>query len=208
MNESFDRLKVKRGAPVTSWFADALQKAIERTHTLSGPHTRRKITPWGTHTSVIASDGTGDSAVFRPAVKVKNGLAEVRWSGPRALIGGVAPTIGGKEIFTPLGDGQRPALYVSAKDFGPLGECGIYFRCTADPADDFRLVTVTPVAAPSLPPHEARVAHKLALFLRLRHNRITYVEDADRELFCSQGFLAILTREGGSFEPLFWAKFG
>ena len=98
MNESFDRFIVKRGAPVSPWFADALQRAIERSRSLAGPHTRRKVTPWGTHTSVIAADGDGAIDVFRPSVKITGDSAEVRWTGPRALIGGVAPTINDKEI--------------------------------------------------------------------------------------------------------------
>lgn len=209
--DSVERLFLKRGERVTDAHVRALDRAIAGTAKLGGIGTRRRVLPWGTITSFAGRGGGGaDAPVFRPEVSILEGgeAAEVRWSGPRALIGGIVPTIVDAEIFTedPV-TGLRPALRVERAQCSEAGECGIFFRVEVNRADDFRAATVTPIAAPALPPREPGIAHKLALFLRLRRDRLSYIETDDRELFSSQGFLAILRRDSGIFEPLFWATF-
>ena len=50
---------------------------------------------------------------------------------------------------------SRARHVTSGRDFSPdTGECGIYFRVTVDPADQFTSRIVTPIAARSLPPRQ------------------------------------------------------
>jgi hypothetical protein len=204
---SIERLELRHGEKVTAEHLNALDRAIARSRYLPGPRVRRRVWPWGTSHSYYGHGGTGSAPVFQPVVNVLDrDTAEVRWDGPRATIGGVAPTIDDVEIFEKdEATGQRPALLVQRSDFGDQAECGIYFRVTV--GTDFRAKSVTPIAAPSLPDRAAYQADCLALFLRLRAGSITYNEEDDRELFSSQGFFAVLRRPSGIFEPLFWAKF-
>ncbi len=206
---SIERLELRAGEKVTAAHVAALDRSISKNAGLPGVGVRRKVFPWGTTYSYHGTGGGGGSApVFAPQVEIiDRDTAAVRWDGPRALIGGVAPTIDAKEIFETLPEtGLRPALLVTRGQFGPLGECGIYFRVTVG-GDDFSARTVIPVAAPTLPSREAHQADCLALFLRLRAGIVSYEEDDDRELFSAQGFLAINRRASGIFEPLFWARF-
>jgi hypothetical protein len=202
-----DRLELRHGEKVTAEHINALDRAIARHRGVPGVRVRRHIWPWGTSYSYHGTGGSGSAPVFQPVVNVLDrDTVEVRWDGPRTLIGGVAPTIDDVEIFeTDERTGQRPALLVTRGDFGEQGECGIYLRVTVDA--DFRAKIVTPIAAPTLPDRAAYQADCLALFLRLRGGSITYNEEDDRELFSAQGFFAVLRRPTGIFEPLFWAKF-
>lgn len=204
-----DRLFIRQGAVVTDAHLRALDAAIARATPRPSAGTRLTITPDGYHRSYSGAPGGASSPVFRPAVSLVNGGALVRWSGPRALIGGVVPTIGDVEIFaTDPATKARPHLEVTAADVNEHGECGIYFRVEVDRADDFRVRAVLPVASAQLPPpKEPGIAYCLALFLRTRGGRLTYVEDDDRELFSNQGFFAANRRTDGTFEPLFWARF-
>lgn len=201
-----DRLVVKTGATPTARDVRALDTAIDRTVKLPGIGVRRRVLPWGTITNYSGSRaGSGSAPIFRPAVRILKDTAEVRWSGPRALIGGVAPAFGKIEIFDGKEIRSRPAVMISDNEVNAIGEVGIYFRVQVD--TDFQIRTVTPIASADLPDREPYVAHKLALFLRIRRGKLSYVETDDRELFSGQGFLAVLRRTTGLFEPLFWAKF-
>lgn len=207
---SIERLELRQGETVTAAHINALDRAIARSAGRAGVGVRRRVYPFGTSYSYRGSGGGGSAPVFEPAVTLLDAdTAEVRWDGPRALIGGVAPTIGEVEIFEedPV-TGLRPALTVTRDSFNAIGECGIYFRVTADPGDGYRAKTVTPIASPGMPPAEKYLGYCLALFLRLRAGTISYEEDDDRELFSSQGFLAIRVREAtGIFQSLFWSRF-
>jgi len=208
---SIERLELKAGEEVLGWHVTLLDRAITRNNRLPGRNVRRRVYPWGTTSRYVGNDGVGSSPIFQPDVSfLSGGDVEVRWSGPRALIGGVAPTINKQEIFTD--DPQtnlRPALTVSSKDFDPdTGECGIYFRVTAGSETGYTPSLVTPIASPGLPKAAPKFGHKLALFLRMRDGQPSYNEDDDRELFCSQGFLAVQIHvASGLFESLFWGTF-
>ena len=204
---AFDRLELPIGTVVTAEHVNLLDRAISRGNRLPGVRVRRHIWPWGTSHSYHGGSGGGGASApaFEPEVSILDqDSAEVRWTGPRALINGVAPTIGDAEIFDVNPEtGERPALRVSRGDFSASGECGIYFRCDVE-SSDFGIVKITPVALPPPPPTEKLVAHKLALFLRLRAGAVSYNEEDDRELFSSLGFFAVQRRATGVFSPLFW----
>ena len=202
---AFDRLELPAGTMVTAEHVNLLDRAISRANQLPGVRVRRHIWPWGTSHSYHGGGGGASAPAFEPAVAILDAdSAEVRWDGPRALINGVAPTIGELEIFDEDPDtGERPVLRVNRADFGATGECGIYFRCEVD-ALNFEIAKITPVALPPPPPPEKLVAHKLALFLRLRGGSVSYNEEDDRELFSSLGFFAVQRRASGVFSPLFW----
>lgn len=201
---SIERLLVRHGEKLTIKLLQGLDALIARNTPLRGLNTRVRILPWGTIRSSTATGGRTLSApLFRPAVRVGPAAAFVQWTGPRALIGGVAPTIEGVEIFTER-DGRRPGIFVARSDF-ENGEVGIYFRVTVDPADDFRVRRVEPVAHAKLPPPQPFIAHKLALFLRIRGNAISYKEDDDRALHCGVTFLAVNPRPDGRFAA-HWAS--
>lgn len=204
MKPSLDNLRVKQGETVTPQHVNALADAVERSRRLPSPNTRRKEFPWGTHVTSTTRGGASSHPVFRPAVSIANGEARVSWTGPRALIGGVAPTIEKIEIFAnDPATRKKPFLTVRKESFSEIGECGIYFRISAPAAAAYRAVTVTPIASPTLPVTEPFFAHKLALFLRIRRGKISYVEEEDRELFSSIAFTAALVTPAGRFEPIF-----
>jgi hypothetical protein len=205
---SIERLELAPGAKVTGAHVAQLDRTIAQNQGLRGLRVRRRQYPWGIHHSYSGLNGGGDSPIFAPDVSFRgDGTAEVRWSGPRALIGGVAPTIEKAEIFTEDDQtGLRPVLLVDPTLYGSdTGECRIYFQVTT--YDDFSAKVVTPVAMSGKPVVQAFTGYKLALFLRMRGGAPSYLEDADREMFCGQGFLAINQRAGGKFESLFWATF-
>ena len=203
---AFDRLELRTGEPVTAAHINQLDRTIERSRSLRGAHVRRREWPWGTSHSYHGSGGgSASTPIFEPRVALLDrDTAEVRWDGPRALINGIAPTIGKREIFDEDPEtGERPALVVKRESFSALGECGIYFRCEVEPLN-FGVVKVTPVALPPPPPTEKLVAHKLALFLRLRGGVVSYEEADDRALFSNLGFFAVLRHPNGTFAPLFF----
>ncbi|MEQ1862648.1 MAG: hypothetical protein ABMA13_22235 [Chthoniobacteraceae bacterium] len=200
-----ERLTLKAGEKITTAHLHQLDSAIARQTPLRGLGVRTRRLPWGTIRNYQASHpGAASAPVFRPQVTTGAQIAEIRWSGPRGLIGGLAPTKGGVEIFDDR-KGNRPSIVISKAEFGDGDQCGIWFRVVTD--EKFKVRLVEPFAAPSLPAVKPFIAYKLALFLRLRGGRITYSEAEDRELFCSQGFLAINRGEHGIFDPLFWAIF-
>lgn len=208
---SIERLLLKQAQKPTDRNVRALDAALARSQKLPGLGVRQRVLPWGTITSYDGGrgGGGGDAPVFRPVVSILADRAEIGWSGPRALIGGVVPTISDKEIMeVDPATGQRPVLKVPLAEFADAEEIGIFFRVTADPADDYRARTVEPVALPRLPAPAPHLAHTLALFLRRRAGRLSYDESDDRELFCGQGFLAVNRRQNGVFTPLFWARHG
>lgn len=202
---SLDRLELRHGERVTAEHVNLLDRNIAKNAGLPGRGVRRHIWPWGTSHSYHGGGSTGSAPVFQPDVAIRDpDTAEVRWSGPRALINGVAPTIGTLEIFeTDPDTGLRPVLIVDRGVFNAAGECGVYFRIEVEPVN-FGITKITPVAAPPPPATERLIAHKLALHLRLRAGRVSYEEDDDRELFSSLGFFAVQRRSGGNFAPLFW----
>ena len=208
---SLERLKLKNGQPVTAAHVMALDRQIVRNNALLGSGVRRRVFPWGTTRSYFGrGGGTGSAPVFQPEVETSKDGAEVRWSGPRALIGGLAPVIGtddkAPEIFTEDADtGLRPAFKVTKNDFGAGDSLGIYFKLTTDPY--FNPLKVEPIASAAAPLPQPFTGFKLALFLRLRAGAITYEEADDRVLFSSQGFLAIDAAKSGRFKALFWATF-
>lgn len=206
--DSVEGLELRNGERVTAAHVDALDRRIARNGSRPGVRVRRVQRPWGTSFCSSAIGGVGDSPIFRPAVDFRaDGTAEVRWSGPRALIGSVAPTIGKAEIFAEDAQtGLRPALVVSPTLYGKeTSECLVYFKVTTWP--DFTAKTVTPVALAARPAAEAYTAYKLALFLRKRDGAPSYLEEDDRVMFCGQALLAIQRRPSGKFEALFSATF-
>ena len=211
---SIERLELKAGERVTAAHVAQLDRAVAKNAGLPGLRVRRRVYPWGTSHSFYGNGGGLASApVFRPDVTIAADSAEVRWSGPRALIGGLAPVLGkdggGQDVEIFAEDAQtglRPALMVPRTAFDPATlACGIYFKVTTTAG--FDALRVEPVARAALPGREPFTAYKLALFLRLRDGQPSYEEDKDRELFCSQGFLAVQQRPNGRFEALFWAQF-
>lgn len=203
-----ERLKVKAGEMPTAAHVRALDVGIRRSAVLRGARIRRRQFPWGTHHNSSGEFGTGDSPIFQPDVSFHaDGTAEVRWNGPRALIGGVAPSIDGKEIF--LDDpetGFRPVLVVPPTAYGEeTNECRICFKVTT--WDDFTAKLVVPVFQKERGAAEPKTAYKLALFLRKRDGAPSYIEEDDRVLFCGQGMLATERRASGTFEALFFATF-
>jgi hypothetical protein len=209
---SIDRLTLKHGEPVTANHLAQLDRNIARNKALRGAGVRRRQYPWGTTLSYFGQDGIGSAPVFQPDVSFDaQGTASVRWSGPTALIAGLVPTLGDGDspptIFTPdPKTGLFPALSVPRTQYSPLGECGIYFKVTVSQGD-FVPIKVQPVAFPPATKVEAYTAYKLALFLRIRSNQPSYDEAEDREMFSSQGFLAVLQQQSGKFTPLWWATF-
>jgi hypothetical protein len=210
MESGIERLTIRHGETPTARHLRQLDAAIARCARLGGRGVAQRVWPWGTSSVFRGSGGggAGSAPVFEPAVSILSAdVAEVRWEGPRALIGGVAPVLEGSEIFTEdLDTGLRPAITVTREQFSAEGECGIYFRATLDHSE-FRVLSVTPFASPVLPVRAPWEACKLALFLRVRNGAITYAEEDDRELFSSQGFFAVQRRTSGLCEPLWWAMF-
>lgn len=203
---SIERLELRQGEPVNAAHVAQLDRAIVRNTGLPGARVRRRVWPWGTaHSYHGGSGGAASSPVFQPEVALLDAdSAEIRWGGPRALIGGVAPTIDDVEIFTEDAEtGLRPALLVKRESFTAAGECGVYFRVEVDAGDNFRAQKITPVALPPPPPTLPFIAHKLALHLRLRAGVVSYVEEDDRALFFALGFFAVERRASGVFEPIF-----
>ena len=214
---SIENLELKRGEVVTAAHVNQLDRAIVRNNSLPGLRVRRRQYPWGVSYSAYGVPGVGSSPIFQPDVTITRTGAEVRWDGPRALIGGVTPqmpSVAGlppkftdPQIFTEdEKTGQRPALIVPLEAFSKeTGECRVYFKVTV--GSDFRALSAHPVALPGQPVVEAKAAHKLALFLRIRDGSPSYIEELDREMFCGQGFMAVGQKPSGKFEALWWASF-
>lgn len=200
-----ERLFLRNGEQPTPSHLARLEALTAQNTQLRSASVRRRILPWGTHTHFSGQGGRGTAPVFAPDVTITGSTALVRWSGPRALIGGVAPKIKDREIFADdPATGLRPALEVTEKDFNELGECSVFFRVEVD--EDFRAKTVEPIASPKLPLPSPHNGYCLALFLRMRGGAMDYDEDTDRQLFTAQGFFAATRRPNGVFESLFWAR--
>jgi len=205
---SIERLQLRHGEKVTAAHVNQLDKAIARNTALYGAGVRRRVFPWGTSRRFYARSGIGSAPQFQPNVTfLDKGVAEVRWDGPESMIGGVVPTINGAKIFTPGQDGTLPALTVPRTSYSDQGECLIYFKLTVFQSS-FEPSKVEPVALPAPPLLEPYTGYKLALFLRLRDGNPSYDEQADRSIFCGQGFMAVNIKPDGRFESLWWAKFG
>lgn len=204
---SIERLNLKAGESVTAAHVVRLDRKITQNSGLPGVRVRRRQFPWGTHYNTSGDFGLGSAPQFQPNVNfIDNGVAEVRWDGLEAMIGGVVPTIQGTKIFTEDKDGARPALVVPRTSYSADGECLIYFKLTVFQSS-FVPQLVEPVALKAPPLPEPYTAYKLALFLRLRDGSPSYDEQADRTLFCGQGFMAVNIKPDGKFESLWWAKF-
>lgn len=199
-----ERLFLRQGARVGDAQVRALDAALQRTTPRGGRGVRQRVLPWGTHTSFFGQGGGSFQApTFRPRVTFLSAdHAEVRWTGP-GRIGGVQPTLLEQDLFTPGADGRTPALTVERSTANALGEIAIYFRCTLNVA--FAIARAEPVALGTVPPREPAVVHKLALTLRVRRDRLSYVEADDRALHASLGFYAASRTPAGTVEPLWWS---
>lgn len=210
---SIERLTVKTGEAATAGHLAQLDRKITQNAGLRARGVFRRQFPWGRHDNTRGEVGIGSAPQFEPDVTFEKDVAEVRWNGPTALIGGVPPTIGDDPAKAPRifdadkKTGLRPALSVDRTKYNAMGECGIYFKVTVYPSS-FVPQYVQPVALKALPPPEPYTAYKLALFLRIRDGAPSYDEADDRALFCGQGFMAVKIKPDGRFEPLWWAKFG